>query len=673
MVAGDFNGPNQPLDVALLLKDRAEVWIYTGNGDGTFMHTFTIPAGTSPTGLNEVRNPQTGQMDLLVGDPFGDVLHLQGKGDGTFQVAGNRASLSVQQLGNGTQEVLLANQQSDRITIQAPTPGSANFTPVVTLADGSHSTLAPGAVQWAKLDKASPYYDAVVVASGSNQVLLYKGTGYDPAGNPTFAAPVSYPVGTNPVAVTIQDLNGDGIPDMIVANQGSNDVSTLFGSWDSSGNWGGTAGPRLKSGGSGPIATTVVTPPGGGLPELVVTNGQSGNLAVLPGVGQGFFNDQNPQILNLPGNPVLTQGPSFFGSSTAGVVVTATGELLGFDVTNFAATAATVFAPAGEPVEAAQALADGHVVAVLSGGAVVDLAPGDGGLSEDLTFAPLTGIPSEPSALAVLQGESGLQVLVTEAGGDRVFVFGIPGVAESPVLASQEAAPTPTVDVSPPTGGSLTLVVALSVAPVLVTESEAAAAAAPAAAPGTPEQAAGTAAVAAVPLTVASNASRDGGEDEVGEQVAEADVMSPIDGLDVKEKLRDIDLYQPTPAPERPAPVSVVPPRQREQVVLVQAPIATPAGAGPTTEVPLTAEDRALLCTGLVEVMEEVVAGPGVEANNPETTDAVFVLGPSEWTGQHWRLLGLAGLALWQADSFPDTRRQVKHKAERKTDRSDLI
>jgi hypothetical protein len=72
-------------------------------------------------------------------------------------------------------------------------------------------------------------------------VLVYRGTGFDAAGNPTFAAPVSYPVGTNPVSVTIQDLNGDGIPDLVVANQGSNDVSILFGSWDSSGNWVGTA------------------------------------------------------------------------------------------------------------------------------------------------------------------------------------------------------------------------------------------------------------------------------------------------------------------------------------------------------------------------------------------------------------------------------------------------
>src|SRR5262249_28746387 len=155
-----------------------------------------------------------------------DVLHLQGKGDGTFQLAGSRASLAVQDLGNGKQDVLVANQQSDRIAVQAPLPGGPQFAPVVTLADGSHSTLAPGAVQWAKLDKGSPFFDAVVLASGGNEVLLYRGTGFDAAGNPTFAAPVSYAVGTDPVGLTIQDVNGDGVPDLLVADHGSNDVAT---------------------------------------------------------------------------------------------------------------------------------------------------------------------------------------------------------------------------------------------------------------------------------------------------------------------------------------------------------------------------------------------------------------------------------------------------------------
>ncbi len=38
-----------------------------------------------------------------------------------------------------------------------------------------------------------------------------------------------FAVGTGPVAVAIGDLNRDGIPDMVVANQGSNNVSVRLG------------------------------------------------------------------------------------------------------------------------------------------------------------------------------------------------------------------------------------------------------------------------------------------------------------------------------------------------------------------------------------------------------------------------------------------------------------
>ena len=94
IVAGDFNRDGQ-LDLAVLMEDTGVLWIYSGNGDGTFRHTFSIPVGDEATGLSVVPAGGNGLLNLLVGNGFGDVLTLEGKGDGTFQIQGNRVSLSV--------------------------------------------------------------------------------------------------------------------------------------------------------------------------------------------------------------------------------------------------------------------------------------------------------------------------------------------------------------------------------------------------------------------------------------------------------------------------------------------------------------------------------------------------------------------------------------------------
>ena len=51
-------------------------------------------------------------------------------------------------------------------------------------------------------------------------------------GDGTFQAAVNYPAGLNPFSVAVGDFNGDGKPDLAVANYGSNTVSVLLGNGD---------------------------------------------------------------------------------------------------------------------------------------------------------------------------------------------------------------------------------------------------------------------------------------------------------------------------------------------------------------------------------------------------------------------------------------------------------
>src|SRR5262249_31180086 len=56
-----------------------------------------------------------------------------------------------------------------------------------------------------------------------------------------------------------------------------------------------------------------------GIPDLVVSNSQSNNLFLLPGVGGGFFDDRKPTITPLPSSPgTLVAFPS---DPTGGIVL----------------------------------------------------------------------------------------------------------------------------------------------------------------------------------------------------------------------------------------------------------------------------------------------------------------------------------------------------------------
>jgi hypothetical protein len=286
---------------------------------------------------------------------------------------------------------------------------------------------------------------------------------------------------------------------------------------------------------------------GGGNPDLVVTNGQSGTLTVLPGVGQGFFNDQNPQVLNVPGNPVLGAA-AFAGTSGLGVVPTATGQLFGVNLTTLTVTPRPVFTPPnGAGVAAVQELSGGDVVVAEEGGGVEMLAPGAGSGPFEVveTFVPLTGIPSEPSALAVL--EDGAEVLVTNQGQDQLFVFGLPGSASAGSLSSVQGfalpplavASSPVAEASSPAEAPLAVVVAL-VADVLP--------AGPGASPGGHgEQTAAPEGNAVQPVEGAA-AVDPAGDDEGDDALPQAAAGPADDGFDpaIEERLRQLDLHRRT-------------------------------------------------------------------------------------------------------------------------------
>jgi hypothetical protein len=99
---------------------------------------------------------------------------------------------------------------------------------------------------------------------------------------------------------------------VIVANEGSNTLSVLFGDGQGA-NWTLLGGPQLVTG-PGPVATAVLTGPDGTtVTDLVVSDSQGASLRVLPGVGLGYFAD-NHAITISTGTNGLDPGPLFVGT-----------------------------------------------------------------------------------------------------------------------------------------------------------------------------------------------------------------------------------------------------------------------------------------------------------------------------------------------------------------------
>jgi len=120
----------------------------------------------------------------------------------------------------------------------------------------------------------------------------------------TFAPRVDYEVGNAPMAIVAADFNGDGIPDLAVANYGDSTVSILLGNGD------GTFKPQVVYPTRGGATSMVVGDfNGDGKQDLVIGEPNSQAYSVLLGNGDGTF--RSP-IDNYLGQAVYIQAAGDF-------------------------------------------------------------------------------------------------------------------------------------------------------------------------------------------------------------------------------------------------------------------------------------------------------------------------------------------------------------------------
>lgn len=129
--------------------------------------------------------------------------------------------------------------------------------------------------------------DAAVTVSTGVAVLLGGGAGG--VGNGTFGTATVYPAGTNPQGVAACDFDEDGIVDLAVANSSSNNVSILLGLGAGGIGTGAFAAPANVATGTNPSQLVVGDFDENGIWDLAVTNNNaaSNSVSVLLGLGAG--------------------------------------------------------------------------------------------------------------------------------------------------------------------------------------------------------------------------------------------------------------------------------------------------------------------------------------------------------------------------------------------------
>ncbi len=298
--------------------------VQLGNGDGTFQTAVLYDSGGQyPDSVAIADINGDGHLDIVVANlcvpaetncgtglaADGTVGVMLGRGDGTFKPvvlydAGGEStfSLAVGDVNrDGRPDVIVTNwdrrNNGDNRVGMLLGNGDGTFQPAVTYSSGGRGYETwPVVVADVNGDGnpdllvGSPNGDTGF-GHGSVDVMLGNGDG-------TFRTPVNYDAGgglTNSIATA--DVNGDGLPDLVVANycanfcQGEGSVGVLLANGD------GTFRPVVTYDAGSPGSRTVAVADvnGDGKPDLLVSNEcehsecKKGVVGFLKGNGDGTF------------------------------------------------------------------------------------------------------------------------------------------------------------------------------------------------------------------------------------------------------------------------------------------------------------------------------------------------------------------------------------------------
>ncbi|GAB6040702.1 FG-GAP repeat domain-containing protein [Endothiovibrio diazotrophicus] len=353
VTVADLNGDGIP---DLAMPQSSDFAVYPGTGDGSFSAPLTYPVGDDPTRVRFGEFTGDDRLDAIVASTYyvdpGEwgqrVSLLAGDGNGGFSEPQTVAEITAGDFevadldGDGRLDLVLehgviladpaggfapplrfpvTSEEMDRRQIIHRIPVDLNedgLPDLVTVNPYRDSvsvlpnrapmepaifftaypvTGTPSAMAEADFnndgiaDLAVSHYDDTAdppteITAGAVTLLLGDG-----AGGFTTLAPL--PVGGHPQEIVAADLNGDGIADLVSADETADELSLLLGNGD-----GTFATPRALPAGGQPKEVAVADVDGDTLPDLIAINYGSATVTLLRGDGAGGFTPLEPLAVN---------------------------------------------------------------------------------------------------------------------------------------------------------------------------------------------------------------------------------------------------------------------------------------------------------------------------------------------------------------------------------------